>query len=180
MKLIDLLVQELPNRGGWPEGVRYLEQYFDGSLFEESNYQSSFKFKRVDDFEYGTVTREQYESALAESKSPAWNGEGLPPVGCVCEYTKKSLPGNEWTECTVDYVGSSFVVYRDCYGVELTGIKGDIRFRPICAEAERKRDDFIKQVMHWMHHAGETEVGLIYDAIAAGKIPGVKLEDSDA
>lgn len=78
---------------------------------------------------------------IGQDAAPVWSGEGLPPVGCECEYTKESLPGDEWTQCTVDYVGSSFVVYRDCYGVELTGIIGDIKFRPIRSEADEKRDD---------------------------------------
>lgn len=30
MKLIDLLVQELPKRGGWPDGVTRIVQDFDG------------------------------------------------------------------------------------------------------------------------------------------------------
>lgn len=78
---------------------------------------------------------------IGQEPKTEWNGEGLPPVGVECEYTKESLPGNEWTQCTVDYVGASFVVYRDCYGVELTGIIGDIKFRPIRSEADEKRDD---------------------------------------
>lgn len=33
MKLIDLLVQELPKRGGWPEGVDSIYQDHDGGDF---------------------------------------------------------------------------------------------------------------------------------------------------
>lgn len=120
-----------------------------------------------------------YRLHKKDDDQPVWNGEGMPPAGCECEYTKQSLPGNEWTECTVDYVGSSFVVYRDCYGVELTGIKGDISFRPIRTEAERKRDDIAKSINEAADASG-TLGYVLYDAIAAGSIPGVKLEAPDA
>lgn len=122
---------------------------------------------------------------IGQDAAPVWNGEGLPPVGCECEYTKESLPGNEWTQCKVDYVGASFVVYRDCYGVELTGIIGDIKFRPIRSEAERKREKAVQALCNAGGGIGrvDEESGYgscwfdIYDAIADGKIPGVKLED---
>lgn len=122
---------------------------------------------------------------IGQDAAPVWNGEGLPPVGCECEYTKESLPGNEWTQCTVDYVGASFVVYRDCYGVELTGIIGDIKFRPIHSEADRKRDEAAQALCNAGGGNGKVDEKAgygscwfdVYDAIAAGKIPGVKLED---
>nr|DAH53652.1 MAG TPA: hypothetical protein [Caudoviricetes sp.] len=116
---------------------------------------------------------------IGQDAAPVWNGEGLPPAGCECEYTKESLPGDEWTQCTVDYVGSSFVVYRDCYGVELTGIIGDIKFLPIRSEADRKRDESLRVIYEILDAGTSTkqDAADIYDAIAAGKIPGVKLED---
>lgn len=82
MKLIDLLVHELPKRGGWPAGVDAVEQDGEGQLFEmESDYCSDFKLKKCDDWIADVVTRQQYESALATSQKPVWNGEGVPPVG---------------------------------------------------------------------------------------------------
>ncbi|HIH9462901.1 TPA: hypothetical protein ACYU77_003012 [Klebsiella variicola subsp. variicola] len=65
MTLLEILVSELPKRGGWPDGIKRLEQYTDGSLFDGPNYKSDFKFPRVDDYGYDLVTREQYEAALA-------------------------------------------------------------------------------------------------------------------
>jgi hypothetical protein len=40
------------------------------------------------------------QQTLIRRPSPAWNGDGLPPVGVVCEYsTRKSLAvGAEWSE----------------------------------------------------------------------------------
>lgn len=192
MKLIDLLVQELPKRGGWPKGAAAITQEPDGSVslwkdtgarFVVGSWAHPSGISLIGywcgeealpvsaNYNTAIVTRNEYESALAAAQ-PQWDGIGTPPVGCVCEYAKKSIPCNEWTECTVDYVGSAFIVYRDCYGVELTGIKGDINFRPIRSEADKKRDEIAKQINAAADASG-TLGHVIYDAIAAGKINGL-------
>lgn len=180
MKLIDILVHELPKRGGWPECCYALVQGSSGAVYLAGGGMPLWKFHLAEDWELAEVTREQYEAALAAAQ-PQWDGEGLPPVGCVCEYTKQSLPGDGWTGCTVDYVGSSFVVYRDCYGVELTGIKGDISFRPIRSQADKKRSDICDKIYGAITKA-EREgnrsdmAEAVYDAIAAGEIPHIRIE----
>ena len=70
MKLLDLLVKELPHRGGWPKGVDAVEQDCEGELFEkDSDYCSGFKLEKCDDWITDVVTKQQYESALAASKA---------------------------------------------------------------------------------------------------------------
>ena len=70
MKLIDLLVQELPKRGGWPEGVDTVRQNCKGQLFEiNSDYCSDFKLEKCDDWITDVVTKQQYDAALAASKA---------------------------------------------------------------------------------------------------------------
>lgn len=155
MKLIDILVRELPNRGGWPEGAIeffiHSKEFLVGCFYDVNGEEAGEQFdaRNMEFEDRGTdklaISREQYEAALAASKLE-WDGEGLPPVGTVCEYMKRSLAVKEWTECTIDYVGSSFIVYRDCYGVELTAIKCDIEFRPIRSEADKKRDIIISKI----------------------------------
>lgn len=283
MKLIDLLVKELPHRGGWPKGVDAVEQDCEGELFEkESDYCSGFKLEKCDDWITDVVTKQQYESALAASKAvvghngwiqwaggecpvdsdaivevkyrkpnqyqfnndragdftwshddidgdiiayrlqkptkseqacddawrsyagitekddeadlnecigqdfdvPEWNGEGLPPVGTICEY---SLAGRVWSPCKIDlYVGTQGVVIScDVFeGIQYVDFAkyDDFEFRPLRTEAERKRDAFINAVLDDMRTIPcdlslRDEVAVIYDAIAAGKIPGVKLEE---
>ena len=103
MKLIEMLVQELPKSGGWPEDAEYchLTQYdrhcltivFSHKQIGTGNNSITSKEEMVfsgigslGDTLYGCiVTAKEYESALAASQKPAWNGEGLPPVGCECE-----------------------------------------------------------------------------------------------
>lgn len=193
MKLIELLVQKtLTGEFKWPKRASQIFQDYDSELRPDAEMSRVYldpvaENHRICGVPFDTlgeshiVTREQYEAALAAAQQPVWNGEGLPPVGTECEYTKETLPGDEWTQCTVDYVGASFVVYRDCYGVELTGIIGDIKFRPIRSEAEKKREAAITAILDDMRTIPcdldlRDEAAVIYDAIAAGKIPGVKLD----
>lgn len=45
------------------------------------------------------------EKFVARPSSPAWNGEGLPPVGAVCEYSLNAfMPDAPWYSCEVRYV----------------------------------------------------------------------------
>lgn len=184
MKLIDLLVQELPKRGGWPDGVDAVEQDSDGQLFEmESDYCSDFKLKKCDDWIADVVTKQQYESALTESQKPAWSGEGVPPVGCECEcYLDDGI-----IHCIVvgyDFDGKA-VVMRNVPARKYFSIQANSgRIKPMRTEAERKRNDAAKEMArhantdeHRKFNAGLRNCLSIYDAIAAGKIPGVKLED---
>ncbi|HDT4928238.1 TPA: hypothetical protein QHR04_002189 [Enterobacter kobei] len=177
MKLIEFLISESKKGWEWPgaivkatstKGGRGVNFYFDYAFppILSNTLIAPVPFSCSE-----LVTREQYESALAASK-PEWNGEGIPPVGTVCEYTKQSLTVKEWTECTIDYVGSSFIVYRDCYGVELTGIKGDIKFRPVRSEADKKKEEAVFAIAELCRDSASNghSAELIYDAIKSGKI----------
>ncbi len=198
MKLIDLLVQELPKRGGWPDGVTHIGQDYDRELMFYGRGRAMtgifLNELAIDHRKCGgtgaKITQEQYESALAASQKPAWNGEGLPLVGCECEYLDNN---GKWYPVTIKYVSDQLVVISGVtkiLGVEQgTEMAKDIiidkpQFRPLRTEAERKRNDAAKEMArhantdeHRKFNAGLRNCLSIYDAIAAGKIPGVKLDD---
>lgn len=130
MKLIDILLSELPERGGWPVGmVTCCQSVIDSEIYFYRNSKNQgegapeladFSFypskrQRSEARGYFYVTRDEYESALP--------GNPVPSRSAIC----------------------------------------DVIYGAIC-KADRKdnRSD---------------EAGAVYDAIAAGKIPGVKLED---
>lgn len=200
MKLIELLVQELPKRGGWNENWvvvtqdangyfccwRYDDPRYNGFGWRHRTGKGLVEYWRVDndvvlscDSTKAMVTRSQYESALAASQKPAWNGEGLPPVGCECEcHVDEGV-----IHCIVvgyDFDGKA-VVMRNVPARKYFSIQADSgRIKPLRTEAERKRDSAIEAMQreadegdNWIY----SEYEIIYDAIAAGKIPGVKLED---
>lgn len=191
MKLIDLLVKELPKRGGWPDGVCLIEQNVRGCLFNADEPRSPFLFRGeffaiAQDWRFGKVTREQYESALAASQKPEWNGEGVPPVGCECEYSLNA--GKTWWKCKIDYiVGTQGVVmlcdtFEGVQYVKFSSYGGTLKFRPIRTEADKKRERICDAIYGALtkaerQHNRSDEAEAVYDAIAAGKIPGVKLDD---
>ncbi len=191
MKLIDLLVQELPKRGGWPDGVDRIHQDHDGEIYAWTRSSAKLLFRTgiiadncipygLDESIENMVTRNQYESALAASKKPAWNGEGVPLVGCECEFISNDT---SWGVVRVIGMDDDKVVIKPS-GEVYYGITPSNRqvFRPLRTESERKRDAFINAVLDDMRTIPcdlslRDEVAVIYDAIAAGKIPGVKLDD---
>lgn len=144
MKLIDLLVQELPNRGGWP-GSQY-----EGEVMKIDNIRWSYT-----EGCYPTaymngeaVRKSEYEAALAASKQHEWPGEGLPPAGCECEWQDRNT--KHWTKVSVVYASEWVTVIRECkitdpveLAIDNYGDEDRRQFRPIRTEAERKRDDRI-------------------------------------
>lgn len=192
MKLIDLLVQELPKRGGWPEGaVECCRHYGTNSIDfydETGNWDDDCHLKYGKDFAKGciyeetsqSISRSEYESALAESQKPAWNGEGLPPAGCECE--SKQFSQVDWNKFKVVAVCDGHVFGFWGNGVSTALDSKMWEFRPLRTEAERKREIAVKVIKGLlMFDYGDdprvNDATFIYDAIAAGKIPGVKLED---
>lgn len=196
MKLIDLLVQELPKRGGWPDGaIECCRHYGTNSIDfydETGNWDDDCYLKYGKDFakdciyeetseshHLQSISRSEYESALAASQKPAWNGEGVPPVGIECEF--KCATG-EWVSVEITAIARNGVCFveRGKTGENYASFSRE--FRPLRTEAERRRDEaaeaidfympeFITDTPNEFYHAKK-----IYDAIAAGKIPGVKLE----
>lgn len=189
MKLIDILVQELPKRGGWPEGVARLAQDPDGDLQKLSNRDAWFMsiagwtgdgredffgeyIKNMniiaEDHATAIVTRGQYEAALKQS---VWDGTGLPPVGVECEVSVDG--GRTWC---------SYKAINERNGVRLIEVGNfteefmvnNWAFRPIRTE----RDEAVHTIADLCRSAASNghSADLIYNAIAEGKIPGIKLE----
>lgn len=203
MTLLELLVQQLPKLGGWPAGASTCERFLDESNIsfydEQGNwpedcgikYGFSFAEKLVQPKPNGkgphtqVVKKEEYEAALAASKQPEWDGEGLPPVGTHCEYNSES---NGWVVCEILLYRKTVVIIEsdiEGEGITMTHTK-HAEFRPIRTESERKREEVGLALYHAINWNDEGElVGpsrmedyrKAYDAIAAGKIPGIKLAD---
>ena len=197
MKLIDLLVQELPKGGGWPKGaVECCRHYGTNSIDfydETGNWDDDCYLKYGKDFakdciyeetsvsyRLQSISRSEYEAALSASKKPAWDGEGLPPVGCECEI---SFSGKSLGQCEVLFVGDSLIVWKQKSSQqEGSGYHRHMNIRPLRTESERKRDAAIEKIKELlMFDYGDdprvNDATFIYDAIAVGKIPGVKLDD---
>lgn len=191
MKLIDLLVQELPKRGGWPDGAEYAmvtgfggEDILVNFLFTEAYNKLSYSIGIIAchlidagaDVDCHMIRRDSYESALAESQKPAWTGEGVPPVGCECEFINN---GVSWGKVKVIGFDGEKIVIRPSGEIyyAITPSNKDV-FIPLRTEAEKEREAVCHEIASMIGRGTFFEdAERIYDAIAAGKIPGVKLED---
>lgn len=190
MKLIDLLVRELHKRGGWPEGFvmawqseHDCEVYFckpDNSTTIAARGLYAGLLNEAADCRgiNGSVTRDQYESALAASQKFEWSGDGLPPVGCECEMQDSK---GAWLPVVIIAKNDGFTFgWSYDYRIVLFGDKAD-EFRPIRSESDKRRDAALDAIYGAIasaerEHNRSDEADKVYEAIAAGKIPGVKLE----
>ncbi|ELY6201943.1 hypothetical protein SNQ28_000621 [Cronobacter malonaticus] len=191
MKLIDLLVRELPKRGGWPKLAKKIHQDHDGEVWgwiNEDDPQRIFTLDQVatnarprakDETYENMVTRDQYEAAIAAAQQPVWDGEGLPPVGCRIE----AFSGGEWVEAIVTYneppechgdaAAWKEVLAFDC---KTTRPFWTDEFRPIRSEADKRRDEAIAALKKLKPQLVGELAGYLYDEIAAGKIPHIRIE----
>ncbi|MDI7494580.1 hypothetical protein QLY92_21205 [Cronobacter dublinensis] len=186
MKLIDLLVQELPKCGGWPDGpFQHLNDFLKRNklTFFVNHHYSYFE-----DWDGNQVTREQYEAALAAAQQPVWDGEGLPPVGCKCEALYDPMESMWFRVIIIAHDGPSVIGrwlegYKDNQLLEYSSPN---RFRIIRSEDDKNRDDAIAKITDaicgeiadtgWA--TAEKYAARAYDAIAAGKIPHIRIEQA--
>lgn len=208
MKLIDLLVQELPKRGGWPDGAdccclsgadsdgvtmqfRFIPRGNDFLFTPDADHLDiPYKGDASKVIPCGVITKEAYQSVLDASQKPAWNGEGLPPVGAKVEFFINPKFGyrNDWipdvgTEMevvahkTTTDGNDVAVCYWDEGGAGRSCCLVPESLKPLRTESERKRDAAIEAMNGMWNINSKMHCESIYDAIAAGQIPGVKLED---
>lgn len=193
MKLIDILVRELPERGGWPETASTATQDSDGEICFSSGGKheycitswkggkwtgDGFMAEHAIDYEISIISREQYEAALAASK-PEWDGNGLPPVGTEAEVSVDG--GRTWClyRATSEHNGMRLVEIGD-FTEEFQS--NSWMFRPIRSEADKKRENLAK-ALHIAAGAAPIEVvgiGPLYlelaDKILAGEVAGIRID----
>ncbi|EPT6909788.1 hypothetical protein ACVRTC_000479 [Cronobacter sakazakii] len=194
MKLIDLLVQELPKRGGWPEGFQVICSHGNGHIYAHSHSgKVSGRHLNIYGCQGQSVTLEQYEAALAAAQQPVWDGDGLPPVGTICEYrtsSKGNLPVR--IECvTQDGVAFTWLGGDDQYkGLDcVSAFYAAKFFKPIRSEGDNKRAAGVTALAK-AGGAVDFEYGRktidgelsspgwyeLYDKIAAGEVAGIRIE----
>lgn len=185
MKLIDILVQELPKLGGWPIGADRIYQNAKGHLVGVQGCIISpvdMELAILAEDLHKSVAREQYEAALAASK-PEWDGNGLPPVGCECEHHSPS--GMVTVVKIIAHFQNRAAMVAVFIPVEREFKTVDQAisdcFRPIRSEADKKRDEAIESIKAMlMYDYGDdprlNDAVILYDAIAAGKIPHIRID----
>lgn len=195
MEFIDILVRELPKRGGWPEGavecVRFVDEATIDFYDENGNWPDDCSLTYgpiakaicitpTEPCQRETVKFSEYEAALAASK-PEWDGEGLPPVGCRIEYTcKQPDAGHPAIEAGKWYGGTIIAYYGEGVWTSDNGIRhlSNTIFRPLRSEEYNKRYEAIEALFEIIDAGVSTSQDsiYIYDAIAAGKIPHIRID----
>lgn len=125
---------------------------------------------------------------IGQDAAPVWNEEGLPPVGAKViffinprfDYATQGMPAEGREIEVVAHKKTSDGNYvAVCYWDENGGGRAVClvpeSLMPAKSETERKREEAVKAIMltGWCQSAAEE----IYDLVAAGKVPGMKLED---
>lgn len=119
---------------------------------------------------------------IGHDAAPVWNGEGLPPVGMEIEYSfAKVNYRTDFSRGKVLAYGMQNVFMEHWASKnEFIQPLDKIEFRPIRSQEERKREEAAGKIFDVICKSltddSESTSFAIYDAIAAGEIPGVKLE----
>ena len=142
MTVLELLRQELPKRGGWPEGANYAWIDPDYEIRFDNVADDFFTKSKMDNDQIGkcigdvtiSVTREQYEAT-------GWDGTGLPPVGVECEVSVDG--GRSW--CTYRATSEK----NGARLIEIGNFTEEFQsnnwlFRPLRTEAERAIDEMVR------------------------------------
>lgn len=142
MTLLELLRQELPKRGGWPEGAKFAWMDPDCEIRFSNTLGDFFTKNKIDNDQIGKhigderikVTREQYEAT-------GWDGTNLPPVGVECEVSVDG--GRSW--CTYKAINEK----NGARLIEIGNFTEEFQsnnwiFRPLCTEAERAIDEMVR------------------------------------
>lgn len=193
--VVDVKLEKGYVQSGYPAGEYSWEHIWQGSNIIAYRLHQPTKSEQVRTAAwnaYAGITRADDEADLNEcigqDAAPVWSGEGLPPVGEKViffinprfDYATQGMPaegreievvahkktsdGNDVAVCYWDENGGGRAV---CLVPE--------SLMPAKYEADRKRDEAVKAIMltGWCQTAAEE----IYDLIAAGKVPGMKLGD---
>lgn len=111
-----------------------------------------------------------------EQLRPApWTGEGLPPVGTVCEMHRSDYVDVDWQRIEFLCAGSKKAFFRDGEGHEWSRPLGDLKFRPIRTPeqiaAEEHRAKYMPQLIQlWdADTAREAFLEAVYEMIASAQ-----------
>lgn len=142
------------------------------------NYASGW-YKELDDryvSERGTyyMKRDSGVFTAYRNPSPAWSGDGLPPVGAACEWEHDANKG-KWHKAAINYIGSAYVIVSDFAGIEQHYYLRSMKFRPIRTQAQIEADERSKEcdrmfgvildnVPHERRSNGSDIVEALYDA----------------
>lgn len=157
---------------------------FDGDIIAYRLQQPTKSEQACDDVAEADDEADLNE-CIGQDVVTEWDGEGLPPVGIKCEHCPGGTTQHEWEVVTVAGVHKNTSTgFTDYWLVRENGssyiVGNPYRFRPLRTEVDKARDEAIQSMTSVIDYrngcSSKPMAGWLYDAIAAGKIPGVRLE----
>ncbi|QHJ82290.1 MAG: hypothetical protein [Caudoviricetes sp.] len=118
------------------------------------------------------------EPVVNQQLPTEWNGTGIAYLGQHVEYFWEE--GKEWRKAEVVAHYEEWPLLKDIEdGLMVAELNN--KMRPIRSAEDVARDEFVKALVYFDNNRKTFGIdklyGEIYDAIAAGKIPGIKLEN---
>lgn len=178
----------------WAHQVIKSTSMYGYAFVDEFDYMCKYQSKEHP-YDVGNISNPALWKVIAERRpitEPSWGGVGLPPVGSECEFTLGPYDPDEFDDLLpelgtlVNVVSHKVtgdghnvaVIYWDEDGGGRAACLVGSCLKPISSEADKKRDAAVESLMRIVCSPSQASatVNKIYDAIAAGKIPGVKLE----
>lgn len=95
---------------------------------------------------YGPVDGALEAAMVKRPDDTSWVGEGLPPVGAVCEVLNNELNNPVWETCTILWVGKYRVIYDSESCNERVGFIEDLEFRAHRTPEQIAADEREKEV----------------------------------
>ena len=178
--VVDVKLEKGYVQSGYPAGEYSWEHIWQGS-----NIIAHLLHKPQEAAQPKADEEADLNECIGQDGAPVWSGEGLPPVGMEIEYkfTKVNYRTDFSRGKVLAYGMHNVFMEHWASKNEFIQPLDKIKFRPIRSEADRKRDAAIEEMIKIATMYTTKSLGLdlafnsIYNSIAAGEIPGVKLED---
>lgn len=145
----DVLLQECAPKGATHYRVNKGDcEWFkiDGSVYEQDpEWEWEILTSNPEDVKgWLDCVTEIPKPSHQETPDNSWDGEGMPPVGTVCEFTAENLTNHDtpWQSCRVVFVSNQCAVLEDprpdkngqvAFNIIETGLK----FRPLRTERQK-------------------------------------------
>lgn len=177
--IVDVKFKKGYVQSGYPAGEYLWEHAWQGSNIIAYRLHKPQEVTEADD-------EADLNECIVQDAALVWGGEGKPAIGEKCEHHS----GDQWAVVTIAGIYENLVTgFTDYWMVKEDGrsytVGNPYRFRPIRSESERKRYEAVQALCDAGGGFGRVDEKSehdkswfdIYDAIAAGKVRGVKLED---
>lgn len=97
-----------------------------------------------------------------------WNGEGLPPVGTMCEWKEKT--GFSWVQATVLFITDSSVVMQREDGFEWQMMTARTVFRPFRTPEQIAADDRLHEIRNALSAIHASQLQSMGDSLVVAAV----------